>query len=218
MSICRLIHEYPVWAESTAQPAVNTHTQECTPGALLLSLQNTLWGGWESYPVKLSAHKGKISLVVLTKVGGFSGETPEEPGKQRNLTPSFPKGPVCSPRGLAIARGLHPTFLGLPQGRLSTALVVWLLRHVQLFATLWTVARPAPLSMGFSRQQYWSGVPSPSPGDLPDPRIEPGSPMGRRMLYHWATWEAINWALGRRNSKGRRDLARRGRTEKLKGE
>ena len=50
------------------------------------------------------------------------------------------------------------------------------LSRVQLFATPWTVARQAPLSMGFSRQEYWSGLPFPSPGDLPKPGIEPGSP------------------------------------------
>ena len=51
-----------------------------------------------------------------------------------------------------------------------------LLGCVRLFATLWTVARQAPLSMGFSRQEYWSGLPFPSPGDLPNPGIEPRSP------------------------------------------
>ena len=50
------------------------------------------------------------------------------------------------------------------------------LSRVQLFATPWTVAYQAPLSMGFSRQEYWSGLPFPSPGDLPDPGIEPRSP------------------------------------------
>ena len=50
------------------------------------------------------------------------------------------------------------------------------LSRVQLFVTLWTVAYQAPLSMGFSRQEYWSGSPFPSPGDLPDPEIEPGFP------------------------------------------
>ena len=50
------------------------------------------------------------------------------------------------------------------------------LNRVRLFATPWTVARQAPLSMGFSRQEYWSGLPFPSPGDLPNPGIEPGSP------------------------------------------
>ena len=42
--------------------------------------------------------------------------------------------------------------------------------------TLWTVARQAPLSMGFSRQEYWNGLPFPSSGDLPNPGIELGSP------------------------------------------
>ena len=50
-------------------------------------------------------------------------------------------------------------------------------RRVQVFATLWTIAHQAPLSMGFSRQEYWSGLPCPPPGDLPHPRIEPGSPV-----------------------------------------
>ena len=47
---------------------------------------------------------------------------------------------------------------------------------VRLFATPWTVAHQAPPSMGFSRQEYWSGLPFPSPEDLPDPGIEPRSP------------------------------------------
>ena len=49
--------------------------------------------------------------------------------------------------------------------------------HVQLFATLWTVAFQAPLSMGFSRQEYWSGLLCPPPGNLLDPGIEPTSPV-----------------------------------------
>ena len=49
------------------------------------------------------------------------------------------------------------------------------LSRVRLFATPWTVAYQAPPSMGFSRQEYWSGLPFPSPGDLPDPGIEPVS-------------------------------------------
>ena len=50
------------------------------------------------------------------------------------------------------------------------------LSRVWLFATPWTVACQAPLSVGFSRQEYWSGLPFPSPGDLPNPGIEPRSP------------------------------------------
>ena len=51
------------------------------------------------------------------------------------------------------------------------------LSRVQLFATLWTIARQASLSIEFSRQEYWSGLPFPSPGDLPNPEIEPRSPI-----------------------------------------
>ena len=50
------------------------------------------------------------------------------------------------------------------------------LSYVRFFATSWTVAYQAPPSMGFSRQEYWNGLPFPSPGDLPNPGFEPGSP------------------------------------------
>ena len=53
----------------------------------------------------------------------------------------------------------------------------WSLSRVRLFATPWTVALQAPLSMGFSRQEYWSGLPCLPPGDLPNPGIEPRSPV-----------------------------------------
>ena len=58
------------------------------------------------------------------------------------------------------------------------------LGHIQPFATPWTVAHQAPLSLGFSRQDYWNGLPFPSPGDLPDPRIESGLLYCRQILYH----------------------------------
>ena len=52
-----------------------------------------------------------------------------------------------------------------------------MLSRVRLFAALWAVAHQTPLSKGFSRQEYWSGLPFPSPGDLPDPGIKPVSPV-----------------------------------------
>ena len=65
--------------------------------------------------------------------------------------------------------------------------------HVQIFATLWTVACQAPLSIGFSRQQYWSGLPCPPPGDLPNPGIEPTSLVSPTLAGGFfttsATWE-----------------------------
>ena len=65
--------------------------------------------------------------------------------------------------------------------------------HVRLFATLWTVACQAPLSMRFSGQEYWSGLPCPPPGDLPNPRTEPMSltpPALAGRFFTSATWEA----------------------------
>ena len=67
--------------------------------------------------------------------------------------------------------------------------------HVQLCATPWNVTCQALLSMGFSRQEYWCGVPSPSPGNLPDSGIEPRSLMrpalAGRFFTTSATWEAL---------------------------
>ena len=67
------------------------------------------------------------------------------------------------------------------------------LSRVRLLATSWTAAYQAPPSMGFSRQEYWSGVPLPSPGDLPDPGIEPTSVSGiaGRFFTDGATSEAL---------------------------
>ena len=65
------------------------------------------------------------------------------------------------------------------------------LHHVQLFVTPWTVAHLAPLSMGFSRQEYWSELPCLPPGDLPDLGLKPASLHCRWILYHPATREAL---------------------------
>ena len=70
---------------------------------------------------------------------------------------------------------------------------------VWLFVTLWTVAYQAPLSMGFSRQEYWSGLPCPSPGDLPNPGIEPTSlnspALAGRFFTTRTTWEDLSFSL-----------------------
>ena len=96
--------------------------------------------------------------------------------------------PVC-PRGLSPRRVRErggtqrpvrqpSAFISLgmssPAQRKKEKKKVKSLSCVQLFATSWTVAHQAPPSMEFSRQEYWSGLPFPSPGDLPDPGIEPG--------------------------------------------
>ena len=69
-------------------------------------------------------------------------------------------------------------------------------RSVQLFATQWTVAPEAPLSMGFSRQEYWCGLSCPPPGNLPHPGTEPTSlkspPLAGGFFTTNATWEALS--------------------------
>ena len=79
--------------------------------------------------------------------------------------------------------------------------------HVLLFVTPWTVACQPPLSMGCSRQEYWSGLPCPPPGDLPDPEMEPTSLMSPALAGRFfttsATWEAR--ACGISVQKRRRD-------------
>ena len=93
-----------------------------------------------------------------------------------------------------------PLFCPHPTGTLDLygyvqACVLSCFSSVQLCVTLWTIDRQAPLSTGFSRQEYWSGLSCPSPGDLPNPGIEPSSlsfpKSGRPVLYHCTTWEAL---------------------------
>ena len=66
--------------------------------------------------------------------------------------------------------------------------------YVQLFAAPWTVVRQAPLSMEFSRQEYWNGLPFPPPGDLPNPGTEPSSLLSPALAGGFFTasdtWEA----------------------------
>ena len=74
------------------------------------------------------------------------------------------------------------------RGYINVSAGAQLLSHVWLFATPWTVACQAPLSLEFSSQEYWSGLPLPTLGDLPDPGIKPTSfasaGIGRCILYH----------------------------------
>ena len=77
--------------------------------------------------------------------------------------------------------------------------------HVRLLAALWTVVLQSPLSMGLSRQEYWSGLPFPSPGDLPNPGIEPTflmSGIGRQVCFHWRHLGSFSFMGGRELSSG----------------
>ena len=112
-----------------------------------------------------------------------------------------------SPRSLrSLADGVH--WLSIWMGRdpdshhflqlVSTKVHAYMLSRfscVWLFVTLWTVPRQAPLSMGFSRQTYWSVLPCPPPGDLPNPGITPSSltspALAGRLFTTSTTWEAL---------------------------
>ena len=90
--------------------------------------------------------------------------------------------------------------------------------HVQLFATPWTVVHQAPLFMGFSRQEYWSGLPCPPPGDLPDPGIEPVSLMSPAWAGGFfttnATWGLVIWFHANSNLLSATSLHMEGRAHR----
>ena len=96
------------------------------------------------------------------------------------------------------------------KGRLdqrSSACTLSRFHCVQLCVTSWTVALQAPLSMGFSRQEYWSGLPCPPPGDLPDPGIKPTSLMSPALAGGFFTTSTI-WdseSLSERGGKRQTD-------------
>ena len=77
--------------------------------------------------------------------------------------------------GSCLVRRLPGGWVTSSESHARFSLCACSLSRVLLFATPWTVAHQAPLSLGFSRQEYWSGLPFPTPGDPPDPGIEPTS-------------------------------------------
>ena len=86
---------------------------------------------------------------------------------------------ACFPLGISpilkASDTVHVPMISKHEALPQVKVKVKLLSRVQLLATPWTVAYQAPPSMGFSRQEYWSGLPFPSPEDLPNPGIELGS-------------------------------------------
>ena len=90
-------------------------------------------------------------------------------------------------QGLLLTCSCQHYSQGPPLGPEGLADTLSCFCRVRLFATLWTVASQAPLSMGFSRQEYYRELPCPPPGDLPHPGVEPVSRVsciGKRILYH----------------------------------
>ena len=94
-------------------------------------------------------------------------------GSEQSFTMILPQ-PILQKRPYLFERSTTEPFPEQMQNILKVK--VKSLSHVQLFETPWTVAYHVPLSMGFYKQEHWSGLPFPSPEDLPNPGIKPGSP------------------------------------------
>ena len=105
----------------------------------------------------------------------------------------------CPPPGYLSDLGINPSLVFPTSGRFFTTSATWgpcmYMCWVRLFASLWTIARKAPLSMGFSRQEYWNGLPFPSPGNLPDPLEE--LDMEPRSAALQADWEAPQFLVSK---------------------
>ena len=122
--------------------------------------------------------------------------------RERLLMPVFlPENPMDKGAWWAIAHGLAKSWTWLATSmharidmdswvprRIHCCLLFCLVTKSDSFVTPWTVSCQAPLSMGFPRQEYWSGLPFSSPRELPAPGIEPTSAW--QVVSHWATWEA----------------------------
>ena len=101
---------------------------------------------------------------------------PWEPGARQNACGTLTRFINCGFREAAIPSVLLTAVPLVHRWAAWHTVVVRVLSHVQLFMTPRTIARQTPLSVEFSRQEYWSGLPFPTPGDLPNPGIEPTSP------------------------------------------
>ena len=104
-------------------------------------------------------------------------------------------------------------FMVALQQQKQTHVCACVLSRVRLFVAPWTVAHQAPLSMGFSRQEYWSGLPFPSPGDLPDPGIKCVSCIGRLTAgppgkhFTWDLSMGLSYLLQKNQKKIKRKRA-----------
>ena len=153
----------PLWlmvSPESLECDIPEQTQAWEEGRRKHICKQTVWGSfsiclfWKPVEVQLSTHHW-----ILRPLGSMCCHTSAE----------------CVTQGLTLS---DPWFWeGWARESLSNlTMKVKSLSHARLFATPWTVAYQAPPSMGFCRQEYWSGLPFPSPGDLPNPGIEPRFP------------------------------------------
>ena len=143
---------------------------------------------------------GQMTSLKLCTCAGHQQlwkDCPSNPHELLELRDESVSKVSVSPRTSCVTKGIEiPTHLYWTFFKMYIKQCVCVLSHfslVWLFVTLWTVGYQAPLSMGFSRQEYWSGLPCPPPGDLPDPGIKPASlrspALAGRFFTTSATWE-----------------------------
>ena len=134
-----------------------------------------MWGDAREVGKSIFLPRKKEKNKILLCLGSLAGDrrvsevryySPYLKGKEIEIHDTFLLNAHCLPG--AVLKLLDDTYV--------VTVIVQLLSHVRLSAIPLTVAYQAPPSMAFPRQEYWSGLPVPSPGDLPDPGIEPGSP------------------------------------------
>ena len=166
----------------------------------LFAKAHQTWSPWGAFNLCIVKSPGPLQPSF-----SVSSQAPRPQVHALSIT-SFPCGPSAARPGSHHLPALSPALLFLPfplpdtlilsppcsDQTFAYSLLCMLshFSHVQLFATLWTVARQAPPSMGFCRKEYWRGLPFSSPGDLPGPGIEPTSPAGQvdsLPLSHWAS-------------------------------
>ena len=116
---------------------------------------------------------------------------PESPALQGDSLPTEPPGKPLGKNGYMYMYDWVPLLSTWNYHNFVNQLLLLLFSHWVMFnsfATLWTIAPQAPLSMEFPRQEYWSGLSFPSPRHLPEPRMEPMSPaLAGGFFYPWAT-------------------------------
>ena len=155
---CCVIKQRAVYYSLVLQDEIDTHKEGGLAG-------NSLWKAISN----LSVSEGVVLLVDHPEL--WSQKT------QSSTYIFFSKntGESREGRKMCISTG-YLSFL-VPEGNWGNKFLAQSVSHVQLFVTPWTIARQAPLSMGFPRQECWNGLPSPPPGDLFGPGIEPVSPV-----------------------------------------
>ena len=160
----------PPFHSSTFPPADSSASAMSCWGLARVFLKQDHWGsGAETAPPS----EPTPSHPALKKRLPLGKQWAQQGSHQKSLSPALKPQPDTISYQKKSYRDLLGTHLHLCVHRMLTA---QLLSHVRLYATPWNVAHQAPLSMEFSRQEYWSGLPFPSPGDLLPPGIEPASP------------------------------------------